>query len=1080
MQLKSIDSYKMIERGIELSSDNVLIRIALVEKNILRIWSTVQDDFHPTETFVLDKNEFPSIPIQIEDRSDYIRLSGGELTVDIYLDPFWIDIRDSSKSSFLSTPAGESLEWNGERAIQRFDLPTGIRVYGLGQGTSHTLDLRDQERRMWQQWDGFRYSGNGGIPFLVTSQGYGILLNSTWASRFAIGKAQPAECSRLAKPEGPWKADEHSGEDHPKRFAILTEGGDMDLFIIHGPDYKRIIKGYSDLTGYAPLLPKWALGWIQSKNRYKTQEQFLEVGREYRRRGIPCDVLIIDWCWFERFGYLEWVRKYWPDPVGMARELKAMGFHIMQAQHPYMHKDSPHFKDFSDKGYLISWDPARVPDRWPPDGIRHAVDFSHPDARKLWWKKIEPLFQQGIDGYWTDMGELETHPPGSSPHFLGSREKVHNIYTTLWNKALYDGQRSSSNKRVFCLPRTIYAGTQRYGAALWSGDIDPSWEVLEDQVVIGQQVCLSGQPYWASDIGGFQTTNFYDPELYIRWLQWGAFCPIFRTHGTRPENEPWSFGPRAEKIAVDYIRIRYRLMPYIYSLVYNTSQTGLSMMRSMMIEFPGDEEAKSRNHQFKFGPYFLIAPVTKKGMRKRNVWLPEGIWYSYWDDKRYAGPLDIDEPTPLWKIPIFIRGGSIIPNGPEVLHTGMDLLDPLTLHVYPGENTHFTLYEDDGYTYEYEKGASVLTNIIYHENSKKVEISAAKGSYPGFPAERSLKVIYHDFDCPAKIKANGIDLDPSSWQYERYSRKLEVELYKRSTSRDIILEMEGKDAKKGDTQPETKPALFSWYDLEHIDSPFGYILRIYLDNRAGETKIRGKTLIRMPVGWSFKDLDGENFSIPRGELRIFRFMLVAQGNTFTAKSMATAVVTSSQGEEAKDIQLGSGWASWWKIAGPYKIDGPEGFNKVYAPEKDCNIIENHLESNIKMIFSKGFECFGYVNLEKVFKKMDITEMVATVPECKLCYATCIARSPEKRDCYLQLMGEDRFKVWINDKLVAIVDECIAKPVEYLVRLQKGKNRILIKCTQDAHREWNDRSWGFHFRFADNERKPWNDITYSIG
>lgn len=1079
MKIKSIDSYKKIKNGVELSCNDVLIRIALVEKNILRMWQTLQNSFNPGDTFILNKNELIPIPVEIEELGNSIRLLGSEFTVNIYLDPFWIDIRDSSNSRFLSTPSGESTEWNGEKALQRFNLPAGVKVYGLGQGTSDTLNLRDQERRMWQQWDGFRYNGNAGIPFLMTSQGYGILLNSSWASRFAIGKAEPSKSTKVAKPEGPWKANQHSGEDNPERFAILTEGGDMDLFIIHGPDYKSIIKGYYDLTGYPPLLPKWALGWIQCKNRYKTQEQLLEVGREYRRRNIPCDVLIIDWCWFKYFGDLDWVRKNWPDPVGMARELKAMGFHIMQAQHPYMHQKSLQFNDFNDKGYLISWDPAKVTDGWPPDGIRHIVDFSHPEARKLWWKKIEPLFQQGIDGYWNDMGEPDTHPPGSSIQYLGPREKVHNIYSTLWNKALYDGQRSSSNKRVFCLSRTAYAGIQRYSTALWSGDIDPSWEVLEDQVVIGQQVCLSGQPYWATDIGGFMSTDFYEPELYLRWIQWGAFCPIFRTHGTRPENEPWSFGPMAEEIVVNYIRIRYQLMPYIYSLVYESSQTGLTMMRAMMIEYPKDEKAASRNHQFMFGPSLLVAPVTKKGMREKHIWLPEGTWYSYWDDKKYVGSQDITELAPLWKIPLFIRGGSIIPKGPEVLHTDTNLLDPLTLHIYPGDDARFTLYEDNGYNYDYEKGDYALTNIIYHEKSKKVEILGAKGSYSGFPERRSFKVIYHDFDCPRKMKVNGFTYDSSSWQYKRALRKLEVELHQRLVSENIILEMEGTDREKGDAQPEIKPVLFSCYDLEHIDSPFGYILRIYLDNTAGKDQICGKTVIKMHIGWSCKALDEENFIIASGELRVLRFMLITKENTFTVKSTLTAVVTSSRGEEIKEVQLGSGWVSWWKLAHILNIENPEEFDNVYAPENDGDIIEDNLKVDTNITTYRGFECFGYVNLEKVFNQKDITEMVAATTEYKLCYAACIADSPEEKECYMQLMGEDRFKVWINGQLVAIVSECIARPVEYLVQLKEGKNRILIKCTQDAHMEWNDRSWGFHFRFTDDERKPLDNITYSL-
>ena len=297
-----------------MASGQIRLRLQWAGTNILRLWSTTEKEFCPVESFVVEKKEFPSITVRIETDEHCIRLAGGELSVAVYFDPFWIEVKDNMAGNVLATPPGDSLEWNGEKAIQRFKLPAGIQVYGLGQGTSPTLNLRDQERRMWQQWDGYRYSGNGGIPFLMTSGGYGVLLNSSWASRFALGKARPAACTRYAKPEGPWPTAQHSGEDHPERMAILTEGGDMDLFIIYGPDYKRLIRGYCDLTGYPPLLPKWAYGWIQSKNRYKTQEELVEIGRRYRQKGLPGDVLVIDWCWFRYFGDLDWVRRYWPDP----------------------------------------------------------------------------------------------------------------------------------------------------------------------------------------------------------------------------------------------------------------------------------------------------------------------------------------------------------------------------------------------------------------------------------------------------------------------------------------------------------------------------------------------------------------------------------------------------------------------------------------------------------------------------------------------------------------------------------------------------------------------------------------------
>lgn len=1077
MKITKIDHYETIDNGIEMASGQIRLRLQWAGTNILRLWSTTEKEFCPVESFVVEKKEFPSITVRIETDEHCIRLAGGELSVAVYFDPFWIEVKDNMAGNVLATPSGDSLEWNGEKAIQRFKLPAGIQVYGLGQGTSPTLNLRDQERRMWQQWDGYRYSGNGGIPFLMTSGGYGVLLNSSWASRFALGKARPAACTRYAKPEGPWPTAQHSGEDHPERMAILTEGGDMDLFIIYGPDYKRLIRGYCDLTGYPPLLPKWAYGWIQSKNRYKTQEELVEIGRRYRQKGLPGDVLVIDWCWFRYFGDLDWVRRYWPDPEGMARELKTMGFHLLLAQHPYMHQESPHYKDFAEPGYLITWDPADLPDDWPPDGIRHAVDFSHPGARKVWWKKIEPLFRQGMVGYWTDMGELDTHPPSTTPHYLGPREKVHNIYSTLWNKALYDGQRSVSNRRVFCLARTAYAGIQRYGSTLWSGDIDPSWEVLEDQVVTGQQVCLSGQPYWTTDIGGWMTTDFYEPELYIRWIQFGTFCPLFRTHGTRPGNEPWSFGPEAERIIRDYLNLRYRLMPYIYSLAYETTKTGLSFMRAMFIEFPGDEQAAAYNHQFMAGPSLLVAPVTKKGEREKEVWLPEGTWYDYWNGQKHTGPGVITEKAPLWKIPLFVRGGSIIPHGPEILHTGMSFSDPLTLHVYPGSDASFTLYEDDGETYDYEQGDAALTKITYHDKKKKLEISPVQGSYPGLPAERSFVIRFHDYDCPAEISINGMKLDAGAWCYEKAKRQLVVMLDRQSVSTPVSIEMRGIGERGGDEQEELTPVFFTGYDMEKMDAPFGYLLRIYLANTTAHPVVV-KAVVQPATGWHVKAVDGEEFELAPGEERTVYFNLTVEGKAFTVRSMTPVIIASPYGEERKEIQLGSAWAGWWKIIGPYKVAGPEGFDTVFAPEQAGKQQSDQLEAGIKKILVNTFECFGYVNLEKAFGIRTFNDMMGTTPEYKLAYAACVVNSPTDKECIVQLMGEDRFKLWINNRLIAVVAECVAKPVEYPVQLKKGVNHILIKCTQDAHREWNDRSWGFFFRLVDEARKPLDDLIYS--
>ena len=554
---------------------------------------------------------------------DILQVGGGNVVLQIVPREIGVDIQIRfGNGGFLLGKAGSRRPWAGiasihiitspvlwpeVRKICTVQLPDGVKVYGLGQGSSGTLNLRGVERRMWNQWDAFRYSGNAGIPFLMTSQGYGVLLNSSWASRFVLGEGIPSAKSELATPPDMW-GDEPVPQADPEKWSILLEGGDMDVFIIHGPDYGKILQGYAELTGNPPIMPKWALGYMQSKFGYKNQDEALEVAGEMRRRGIPGDVIIIDIDWFRYFSDLEWVKPYWPDPEAMIRQLRAMGFRVMVVSEPFSDHRSINFQEFKEKGLLFSW-PNNVI-RTPVDLCNHAVDQTNPEARKLWWEKLKRMFDQGVRGYWCDMGEPQQHPEDTEDQYLGCREKVHNIYSVAWSKGLYDGQRSCSDERPFSLFRTMYAGMHRYSAASWSGDVDCTWDVLTDQVVVGQQVCLSGQPYWGTDIGGCMYQDHYDPELFVRWMQWGTFCPIFRNHGVRYNNEPWSYGKPMESLIKQCIDLRYALMPYTYTYAYETAKTFVPVMRAMFYAFPEDKKAARFEHQFMYGDSFLVAPVT--------------------------------------------------------------------------------------------------------------------------------------------------------------------------------------------------------------------------------------------------------------------------------------------------------------------------------------------------------------------------------------------------------------------------------------------------------------------------------------
>ena len=1060
-----MEHYEIVPGGICLRGQDISLKIEFAARNMVRMWSTLQGEFRQEETLVVERSSFEDPGVCITEQENLVTLSTGELTVLVHRKPFYVQLQDAAGKTVFSTPEGETISRTGQKLIQRFDLPEGVRVYGLGQSSIGELDLRGWERRMWHQWDGFRYSGNGGIPFLMTSQGCGLLLNSSWASRFVLGEGKLAPKTEQVTPPDPW-GEKHSGEGHPLRGAILPEGGDLDLFIIHGPAYPDILRGYAELVGKPPVIPKWALGYMQSKFGYKNQDEALEVANEMRRKGIAGDVLIIDLDWFRHFADLDWIKPYWPDPEQMLRQLRSLGFRAMVVSEPFVDTRSVNFEEFNRKGYLYDWKPTAV--NSPVDLTHYAVDQTDPAAQKLWWEKLKKLYDQGIRGFWCDMGEPQNHPEDTRDLHLGCREKVHNIYNLAWSKGIYENQRAYTDERPFNLFRTMYAGIHRYSAASWSGDVDCTWEVLQDQVVVGQQVCLSGQPYWGTDIGGLMYTERYDPELFVRWLQWGAFCPVFRTHGIRYNNEPWSYGEQAEAIIKQYIGLRYRLMPYIYTYAYETSQTFAPMMRPMFYAFPEDRQAREQKQQFMFGDSLLVAPVTEKGARTKKVWLPEGVWHDFWTGKAYTGGCWVEVFAPLDTLPLFVRGGSVIPMAEPMLHTNAQPLDRLQLHVYPGSDGSFTLYEDDGYTYAYEKGQFAKTRFIYEEGAKKLTIAGTEGGYAGMPWARTYAVTFHDANQPETVLVNGKE---TPWQYDAKHRALTVTVEQLPVTEQAALELIGAVAAEVSGE---ETALR--YDLEYLPETetqrLGCRIRVY-------GKENDRVAAEIPVGWQC--LSTQTRTLATGQ-QVTEWLLQMAGREYTATG--TVLLTLHRGDRTltEKVPLLSGWVTWWKLAGPY-LDGPEGFDTEYLPEQQLCIAENRLEAGIRVEDFKRFECFGYVPVQRVFKgEKNISATANFTLNCvdRTCYAGCTAILPEDRVCTVKLMGEDKLKLWVNGKLQLASDLCHGTPLYSRVKLKKGKNKIFIKCSQFQNREadvWSERAWGFYFTIVDDSRRSMDDIIY---
>ncbi len=363
------------------------------------------------------------------------------------------------------------------------------------------------------------------------------------------------------------------------------------------------------------------------------------------------------------------------------------------------------------------------------------------------------LFKIGVDAWWLDTTEPETEAREDNVMVrnkvaIGSGARYANIFPLMTTKAVYDDQRSESDrKRVFILSRSAFAGSQRYGVTAWSGDVNSDWETLRRQIPAGLNFSLSGLPYWTTDIGGFTGGNPNDPayrELFIRWFQFGTFCPIFRVHGTRTtdQNELWSYGPEAQKILTSYDRLRYELMPYIYSVAWKTTSENYTPMRPLVMDFRTDVRAQNIGDQFLFGPAILVSPVTEPGAATRHLYLPQGSWFDFWSGHRVEGAKAVDAPVTLDRIPLYVRAGSIIPMGPDIEYTTEKPADPVELRVYRGADANFTLYEDQSGTYDYEKGDYATILFQWNEAARTLTIGERRGSFPGMLTNRSFRIVF--------------------------------------------------------------------------------------------------------------------------------------------------------------------------------------------------------------------------------------------------------------------------------------------------------------------------------------------------
>jgi alpha-glucosidase len=723
------------------------VAVTIVTPRIVRV-ELEQTGHAAGPPYVADR-EWAQAPFEIVD-GEPVRLVTTDLEIQVERTPLRLAFLDSQGDWLVREPAdaGMSSEPVGDgsgRVRLRASLAFSgeQHFYGLGQGGGD-LDRLGVTRQLWNTHIDHGPGSDMGVPLLVSSRGYALFFDNPGDAAISVGRS-----------------------DGGLRIVYTAETGRLTWYFLLGGDLRGTMREVAELLGHPPLPPRWALGFLQSTRHFHDTAELRQLPRTLREKRIPCDGLIYlssygdALGWNRGVGHLEFQPKLWSDPAALLEEVRAQHFEVITHEYPVLHEESPLFAEAESRGYLLAegYERASATGANYRQGQRY-VDFSNPAARAWWWAAHRALVRLGVAGWWLDGGE---GPPAESALHGGSGKLLHNIYDRLRHEAFAEGEAAERpDQRVFLLCRSGAAGMQRFGATCWSGDINNDFATLEAQIPLGLNTGMSGVPYWGTDVGGFFHPIPETGELYARWFQLGAFSPIFRSHGwVWREHVPWAHGSEVEAICRQYAELRYRLLPYTYTLAWQAHTRGLPLMRPLVMNYPDDPRGWGLGHHFLWGDDLLVAPVTREGATAWPVYLPAGAWYDFWTGARYEGPGGITVEAPLDRLPLFVRAGAIVPMGPVVQHTAERPLDDVTLMIYPGGESRFELYEDDGRTNAYRRGHYALTafECATGPGAVRVSIGPAAGDRSVVPAGRRY-LLRLRMDSPRAVIVPGRDEIP--------------------------------------------------------------------------------------------------------------------------------------------------------------------------------------------------------------------------------------------------------------------------------------------------------------------------------
>ncbi|MGZ3852803.1 MAG: glycoside hydrolase family 31 protein [Flavisolibacter sp.] len=752
-------SWQKTDLGVKIEIDSLKIEIQFYSPSIVRvIKSPASRNFSKQSLSVIKKPQ--KTAFNLKQQGDLLHVETNLLSVVFNL---------TSGELSYSTPKGGSLLKEKEHgsnftpfndagnntfsAYQSFVLDKDEPIYGLGTQQRGKMSQRNVTLNMVQ--------GNTDdyIPFFQSVKGYGLFWDNYSPTQFV---------------------------DNASGTSFKSDVGDcIDYYFMYGGNADGVIANMRDLTGQVPMFPLWTFGFFQSKERYKSQEELVDVVKHYRKLGVPIDGVIQDWQYWGNnylWNAMEFLNAEFPNPQKMVNDIHNLNAHLTISIWNSFGPQTKQYKELDKIGALMNfatW-PQSGSDKWPPNrdypsGVK-VYDPYNPVARDIYWKYLKNMLALGIDAWWMDSSEpdhLDFKPSDfDNKTYLGSFRKVRNAFPLMTVGGVFTHQRAvDSSKRVFILTRSAFAGQQRYGANTWSGDVTSSWTALRNQISAGLNFSLNGIPYWNADIGGFFLSRFprklEDPEyreLYTRWLEFGAFTPMMRSHGTDAPREIYQFGQKGNKYydAIEkYINLRYHLLPYIYSTSWDVTANQSSMMRALVMDFPKDKNALDINDEYMFGKSLLVNPVTNamyvkpavsgrdsvkvedfSMVKSKETYLPAGAdWYDFWTGEKSPGGNKISKQTPIDIIPLYVRAGSIIPVGPSVQFATEKKWDNLEIRIFPGANGKFVLYEDENDNYNYEKGLYSIISFSWDDAKRTLTIGDRKGSFEGMLTERRFNIV---------------------------------------------------------------------------------------------------------------------------------------------------------------------------------------------------------------------------------------------------------------------------------------------------------------------------------------------------